>query len=133
MKKIIAAFIGDYTGFKQEFDCTQKLQTLSLDSLRSLQDNDVSSDELAPESLIEEARTCFIEEYGKGTRKMEFGYEVVVERILEHFDVISINEIQKCKICGQFESKNKVREHLEGHNPNARGMDSEDVDSQFEG
>lgn len=32
-----------------------------------------------------------------------------------------------CTVCGQLVGKHDLREHLELHNPNARGMDLDDV------
>ena len=37
-----------------------------------------------------------------------------------------------CRICGALVREGGLREHLEGHNPNARGMSWEDARNTFE-
>jgi hypothetical protein len=46
--------------------------------------------------------------------------------------VHGMRETFRCRVCGQVVKTADIREHLIEHNPNAEGMDWEDVRNQFE-
>lgn len=46
--------------------------------------------------------------------------------------VHEIRETFRCRVCGQVVKAADIREHLIEHNPNAEGVDWEDVRNQFE-
>ena len=55
---------------------------------------------------------------------------VLVGPTSEMGDVDEVN--YKCKICGSIEAEDTARDHLESHNPNARGFSTEEVFASYE-
>jgi len=56
-----------------------------------------------------------------------------VEKWFEGFKQSQLgNSTGICKICGETVRQSGYRIHLEGHNPNARGMEWQCVEEQFE-
>jgi len=89
-KRIIAIFKGDYTGFEKTFDCTEAILKLPLKEIIRIEDHDTTSDSLAPENIIEEARQVFVEEWGTGSKNMQFGFEVTVrDQIADYFGLVA--------------------------------------------
>lgn len=92
--KITATFKGDFTGFVKEFDVTKQILKMSISEIKKFEDHQVETDWLAPESIIEEAREAFKNEWGKGFKNCEFGFEVeVVDSICEYFGISDLSEL----------------------------------------
>jgi hypothetical protein len=135
-KQIVAVLKGTHTGFAQKFNCTQKFLNLELNYLVDLIETGAAFDcsVLASEELIEEARVRFMEEWGKGGGKLQFDYigELSIPSVLEYFEIKSLKSLKKCNLCGDIESAQNAREHLESHHPTAKDLDSKDVLAYFQ-
>lgn len=95
-KKIIATFHGDHTGFTRDFDVTDVILKMDLIEVKNLEDNQVKTDHLSPEELIEEAKIVFRDEWGKGSKNLKFGYYVEIEQsILSYFNIENLQDLKK--------------------------------------
>lgn len=95
-KRIMAVVKGNHTEFRREVDVTEAVLGMHLDNIRKLEDDDMFSDELAPDSVVNSAKDLFTERWGQGNSKVRFGVKVeVVESICEYFGVKSLRDIKR--------------------------------------
>ena len=93
-KIISARLLGDHTGFCRMFDATREVLLLDLAEIHNLTDFDCSTDYLAPESLIEEARRAFRDVFGRSGSHAAFGYGVeIVSAVRTFFGVCELHDV----------------------------------------